>query len=57
MNNTFPLNRNNLIDFPLREKRLNDMIQNGIPYRFKLLKSNNKKNLIKIYKSNASIRS
>ncbi len=52
----FP-HHNFLINFPLREKRLNDMIENGIPYRFKILKVNNKKNLVKLYKSNGKDRS
>ena len=52
MNSTFP-HHNFLINFPLREKRLNDFIENGIPYKFKYFKSNNKKNLVKLYKSNA----
>ncbi len=33
------------------------MIENGIPYRFKILKINNKKNLVKLYKSNGKDRS
>ena len=52
MNSTFPLVNNMLIDFPLRERRLNKFIEQGIPYKFKILKNNNKKNLIKLYKSN-----
>ncbi len=55
MNSNFP-QHNFLIQFPLRENRLNDMIENGIPYKFKYIKNNNKKNLIKIYKSNGKDR-
>jgi len=52
----FP-HHNFLINFPLREKRLNQFIEQGIPYKFNYLKSNNKKNLIKLYNKNAKVRS
>ena len=32
------------------------MIENGIPYKLKYFKSNNKKNLVKLYKSNGKDR-
>lgn len=42
-----------LIEFPAREKRLDDMIKNGLVYTHKYLNIKNKKNLVKLYKSNA----
>lgn len=52
MNSTFPLH-NQLIDFPLREQRLNKFIEQGIPWKFKYIKNNNKKNIIKIYNNSS----
>ena len=45
-----------LIDFPLREQRLDRMLKEGIPYKLKFIKNNHKKNLVKIYKSNGKDR-
>jgi len=46
-----------LIDFPLREKRLTRMINEGLLFDFKYIKNNHKKNLVKIYKSNGKNKS
>ncbi len=43
-----------LIEFPLREKRLDDMIQNGLVYTHKYLNIKNKKNINKIYNKSSS---
>jgi len=43
-----------LIEFPLREKRLDEMIQNGLVYTHKYLNIKNKKNINKIYNKSSS---
>ena len=50
------MNNTHLIDFPLREKKLDNILKNGLLYEFKYLKINNKKNNIgTIYKSNGKM--
>jgi len=41
------------IEFPLREKKLDNMIQNGLLYTHKYLNIKNKKNIIKIYNNSS----